>query len=437
MNIDEPTPIYGLREYDSSRPVSVRGWIKGKRSLRSRTFLDLVDSSGEVQLVSSNSLDDSILDKIDTLNPESCVQIQGIYDSERKEVHVEDVDIIALATDHLTPLPRKPFDVRQGPNKVHALDNRHLYLRHPEMVSMLKLRSKFMSSLHNFFQDEEFFEFTAPVLTDITLYGEDSAFDTKFRGKDVYMTQCTAFYLESAIPALEKVYFMSPTFRSEKSRTKRHLSEYWHIKAETAFQDLEGMMGFVEHMLSSVATEFTDRGAEELASIGSEIDLSMLSEPFESITYDNAIQILTDEGFDIEWGKSLGADEERFLGELTGKPTWLKYMPRDVEPFPYRINPDDPRTTLVADLIVPGYGEILGTAEKIHDIEELELRMREDFVPHDEDVYDWCIQLRRTGLPPHSGFGMGVERALRWLLGFDHVRNLIPYPRLPGRNPHP
>jgi len=436
--INDRISINAIKNEKSNKVVKLAGWIKSKNIFKNLIILNVVDVSGEIQAIAKpENMNRDSYNKLKNLMEESCIIICGNYKSNKKEIEIHKLDVIAGATKTLSPKPRMPFDIFNEKYVDNVQSNKHIYLRNEKIVAVLKLRSKFIFATREFFEKNNFFEFTAPILTNITLYDKSTAFSIDFYDKKLYLTQCAAFYLETAVAALEKVYFICPSFRDEKSRTKKHLSEYWHLKGEIAFYNLEDMMKFVEKMLYDIAKKLEITGKEELKVLGSPLNLRQIKPPFKVVTYSEAIKILNKNGFDIEWGKSLGNDEEIFLGDYFKKPFWVKYLPRNLESFPYRINPADERTTLVADLIVPKYGEILGAAEKIYQKHELLRRMKEDFIPHPLKTYKWFVDLRDMGLPPHSGFGMGVERVLRWFLKLSHVRDAIPYPRTCSRAPYP
>lgn len=361
----------------------------------------------------------------------------GTFKPASREINIKDFEVISEAKEKISPSPRHPFNVLDKKWVNLRLRKIHLYLRNEKIAALFRLRNHLLQNLHTFFQTRGFTEFTAPILTPITLYGKDTAFSINFYGKTLYLTQCTAFYLEAALHVFKKVYFISPSFRAEKSKSKRHLSEYWHLKAEIAFFDLNNIINFVEEMIQVSYKDLIRRGEKELGKLGVEKRYKFFKPPYKRITYEEALQILKEGGLQIDWGKSLGHDEEVFLGKIFQRPFWITYLPRSIEPFPYRINPSDERTTLTADLIIPPYGEVLGVAEKIYEEEELEKRMREDFVPHSLDTYKWYMELRKFGMPPHSGFGVGIERILRSYLNLDHVRDCIPFPRMYRRSPYP
>lgn len=424
-----------IKEIESETEVTLKGWVVSRRNHGKIRFIDIEDRSGTIQVVAKeDNLSSEAWEAIVDVSEEACVEVAGDYDPEQTEVVASDFTVLSDAPEPITPKPRGNKDLNSEEHHDQILSNSHLYVRSDWKRDVLGLRDVFVEELQSFLRERELVDYTAPILTPLTLYDPETAFSTDFYGDDIYLTQCTAFYLEAAVPAFERVFYLSPTFRAEKSRSKRHLSEYWHIKGEIAFCDLPEMMTFVEELVVSCAHAIYDDPRAENFDI--ERDASWFEGPFEELTYTEAVDLLHEHDMSFEWGNNLGNDEEALLGEIIGEPFWVSHLPRKAEPFPYRVNPDDDSTTLTADLLVPGYGEVLGTAEKIYETEELYTRMDEEHsLPLTEEKYDWFVELREQGLPPHSGFGMGVERMLRAFLGLDHVRDAIPHPRLYPRVP--
>lgn len=427
--------ISSITSLQTENEVTIKGWVVGRRDHGRIRFFDIEDRSGVIQLtIKQDELSTETWETVSGVSEEACVEVTGVFDPEQTEIVVSEFTVLSDAPEPLTPKPRGNEDIGSEKHQDQVLSNSHLYVRSDWKRDVLAVRDRFAEELQSFLRAHDFVDYPAPILTPLTLYEPDTAFDVDFYGTDVYLTQCTAFYLEAAVPAFERVFYLSPTFRAEKSRSKRHLSEYWHIKGEMAFCELSEMMAFVEDLVGSCAHSIYDH--PKIEQFDPERSAQWFDGPFEEITYTEAVELLHEHGMSFEWGGNLGSDEEALLGEIVGEPFWLSYLPRKAEPFPYRVNPDDDSTTLTADLLIPGYGEVLGTAEKIHDVDEMHARMDEEHsLPLSEEKYDWFVELRRQGLPPHSGFGMGVERMIRAFLGLDHVRDAIPHPRLYPRVP--
>ena len=329
-----------------------------------------------------------------------------------------------------SPNPRGDIDIFDEKLTDQLLSYRHLYLRNPKAMAILKLRDTVMSYTRQWFHENRFTAIDAPVLTPVPLYEDHSAISVTVHGEKVFLTQCVGYYLEAAVHAFERVYNMGPSFRNEESRSRRHLLEYWHIKAEVAWANLDDIMMLVESLMKYVIEHSHDDLERTSKVLGRTACYDGIQSPFQRITYEEALQILAKQGQQTEFGKSLCSDDEEILSKFIGKPFWVSGIPRTVEPFPYVIDPTDPRITRVADLIASnGYGELLGTAEKIHDIAMLEERMR-DKDRHADPRYEFVRDVHQVGCVPHAAFGMGVERLIRWLLNIPHVRDAIPFPRM-------
>ncbi|MEM2615043.1 MAG: asparagine--tRNA ligase [Nitrososphaerota archaeon] len=428
-----------LRNASEGKDVEILGWIASKRDLGKIIFLDLVDSTGKIQcIINSNS--DAFL-KAKRVAIESSVKVKGSLRIRKDAVELEtkDIQIIGDVFIRVVPSPRTRFDLFKPNFTDQILSKRHIYIRNERMSAIFKFEHKFCKIIREWLNNEGFIEVFPPMLTEVLLYEEDNtpAFKVDFFGREVFLTQCTAFYLESAIYAFEKVYAIAPAFRAQKSRSKRHSAEFWQLKVEIAFADLEDIMNFVEKMISSVIRQVVSEGKEELEILGVQLDVDKLTRiPYPRITYFEALERLREFGINKEFGKSLGDKDERILSKEFDSPFWITGLPRNVEPFPYSVDPSNPKVTKTADLIATeGFGELLGVAEKIWQVEELIERMKEK--GKDDERYSWYLELRKIGSVPHSGLGLGIERFVRWLLKLRHVRDSTLFPRLYGRRPNP
>jgi len=422
------TNIVELRDR-AGKEIMLMGWLEKKRAYKSVIFIDFRDGSGSAQLVAkAELLGKDKFSALKSLNPESCLEVTGRYNPDKNEVDMTKFRIISKSVKTITPEINSNFQIFDSKYSDFVSKNKHLYLRNSKLRSVFRARSVFLDVMNTYLSSKNFVNFEPPMFTNITLYGADSAFHIDYYGKTTYLNQCSAFYLEAAIPAFERVYSLTPSFRREPSNSKRHLTEYWHLKGEIAFCDLQGIINFVENMIYDVNKVVLESPLKDDPNV--KFNTGIGKPPYKTLEYEQAIKKLNSNDYKIEFGKSLGNDEELFLSKLVKEPFWLRYLPRSVEPFPYRINPDDKRTTLTADLVIPGYGEVLGVAEKIFEKEELDKRMAEDFLPHSKETYEWYTELRQFGIPPHSGFGIGVERLIRAMISLDHVKFAIPFPRL-------
>lgn len=429
--LDNISSIYDLAH---NSVICLKGWIQNVRAHRQISFVDLVDETGSIQLV--------IDDPATQVNKESYIEIEGkfIRSQTGGEIHIKTLKVISDFSLNIFPLPRAKFDIFSDDISVdNLLSNRHIYLRNPKLQAVLKFRHKFFREIHEIFAQQGFTEIHAPILTELTLYDEHTAFKTLYDGDEIYLTQCVGFYLEACVHSISKVYNIGPSFRSEQTHGRRHLAEYWHIKAELAHMDLLALMSFVENFLSQLCSELLQVANEEIAQLGSSLpDIDFLP-PYPRITYRDALERLKANGASVEFGKAIPPHAEDILALQFAKPFWIMHPPAALEHFSYVITESDPATTNVADLHVPnGYGELLGVAEKIHKLDELNRRAKEKGItPGQMERFKWYFDLRSAACIPHGGMGMGVERTLRWLLGLPHVRDTIPFPRLPGRRPRP
>jgi len=422
--------------------VELYGWVKTRRGHRHVVFLDIADSTGSVQCVVEAG-NKSAFELARRISQETAVKITGILtDTGRtnppREIRVHDIEVVGASTINVSPYPRGNIDIQDPRLQEQLLDKRHFYLRNEKLAAILKFRHILTRIVHQWFHENGFIEIHAPVLTPTPLYDDRTPIALKVHGQNVYLTQCVGFYLEAAVHAFEKIYNIGPSFRAEESRSKRHLMEYWHIKAELAFVDLEDMFSVVELFIRDVSERSIHEGRELADIIGTEICSDGLKTPFPRIDYAETVEWLKAQGSDIEFGKSLGSDEEILLSQrFDDTPFWVVGIPRSIEPFPYVIDVDDPRRTKTADLIASrGFGELLGIAEKIHTLPMLDERLAEKGKSGDAR-YEWLRELRQYGCVPHGGFGMGLERFIRWLLQIPHVRDTIPFHRAFGRRIDP
>lgn len=420
----------------SGQAVEVLGWVKARRAHGSVIFIDLVDSTGSIQAVATRqALGAPAMQEIKTVPLESSVKVTGKLKTEREqyEVAIEGFEVIGQATLRLSPQPRSDFDIFDTAMAPNMLANRAVYLRNPKVMAILQFRAELMKMVREWFSSKQFMEFDAPILTPAPLYDDSTAMAIDVKGQSVFLTQCAGFYLEAAAHAFERVFNMGPSFRGEESRSKRHLMEYWHIKAEMAFGDREDIIGLVEDLLHWVFNQAAERCQPQFAVLGTELHPADFETPFPRITYEEAVGVLKDRGFEAEFGVHISSADEEELAKLFPGPFWVVGIPRSIEPFPYVIDPDDERITMVADLIAPrGYGELCGVAEKIFDPQMLNVRLAEKD-KLDDERYNFVVDVHQAGCVPHIAFGMGLERLIRWLLDIPHVRDTIPFPRPAGR----
>ncbi|MFH2004776.1 MAG: asparagine--tRNA ligase [Bacteroidota bacterium] len=431
-----------LSRTPSGIQVEFYGWVKTRRRQSNIIFLDVCDSTGTIQGVVDKT-NKKLFELARRISQETAIKIVGILvetgrPNPPKEIRVREIEIVGVSTINVSPYPRSDINILDPKLQEQLLDKRHFYLRNEKIAAILKFRYVLTRIVHQWFHENGFIEIHAPILTPTPLYDDRTPIALQVHGQNVYLTQCVGFYLEAAVHAFEKIYNIGPSFRAEESRSKRHLMEYWHIKAELAFANFEDMVVTVERFIRDVSEQSIREGNELARVIGTEMCQDGLKTPFPRIDYCETVEWLKEQGCDIEFGKSLGSKEESLLSDRLGEsPFWIIGIPRSIEPFPYVIDPADPRRTKTADLIASrGFGELLGIAEKIHELSMLDERLAEKKKAGDAR-YEWLRELRQYGCVPHGGFGMGLERFIRWLLQIPHVRDTIPFHRTFGRRINP
>lgn len=404
--------------------VTVRGWVYRKRVLKEKIFLVLRDSTGILQLV----LPRDRFKNAEELNLESSLVATGTLVKEPRapggvELHVESIDWAYAG---------EPYPINEDAtvaDSEYLLDVRHLWLRSRRMQAVLKIRHTVFGALHEYFRKNGFYEVQTPMFITAAVEGGATLFMVDYFGQPVYLTQSSQFYLEALIFSLEKVYVVAPSFRAEPSRTRRHLTEFWHAEMEIAWADIEDAARVGEEVISYVVEKVLQERQGELKLLGRRTEpLERTKPPFYRVSYDEAIEILQRKGVKIGWGDDIGADEERALTLEFDKPIVLYGFPEKLKAFYHRNNPKRPEVTLSFDILLPeGYGEVIGGGERIYDAKELvDKIIRFGLNPED---YQWYIDLRRYGSVPHSGFGLGMDRLTMWITGADHVRDVVPFPR--------
>ncbi len=404
--------------------VRLRGWVYRKREFRDKIFIMLRDSEGVIQLVFSGQL----AEEARKLNIESSIIVEGVVKNEPrapggKEIHVTRI---------LWSFIGEPFPINVSAAQTdseYLLDVRHLWVRSRKMWAVLRVRHTVFGAIHEYFRTNGFYEVQCPIFVSAAVEGGATLFPVKYFDRTVYLTQSSQFYLESLIFSLEKVYIVAPSFRAEPSRTRRHLTEFWHAEAEMAWSNMYDVMKVAEGLICHVVRKVLDERLEELSILGRDVEkLENVRPPFPRVLYDDAIEILKRKGVNIEWGADLGADEERLLMQEFDTPIHLYGFPEQIKAFYHKNDPKDPKRTLSVDVLAPeGYGEIVGGGERIEDPNQLIEKIRKFGL--DPKDYEWYIDLRRYGSVPHAGFGLGVDRLVMWICGLDHIRDAVPFPR--------
>lgn len=412
--------------------VTIGGWLASKRSSGKIAFLQIRDGSGFIQgVVVKAEVGEEIFARAKSVSQESSLYVTGVIQKDERspfgfELQVKDIEIIHESLDY--PITPKAH----GPE--FLMDNRHLWLRSKRQHAVMKIRNEIIRATYEFFNEEGFVKVDPPILTGSAPEGTSELFATKYFDEDAYLSQSGQLYMEAAAMALGKVFSFGPTFRAEKSKTRRHLIEFWMIEPEMAFIEFKENLEVQEQFVSSIIQSVLKNCQLELNTLGRDTaKLEQIQAPFPRITYDEAIKFLHEQGFDdIQWGDDFGAPHETAIAESYDKPVFITHYPTKIKPFYMQPDPGREEVVLCADLIAPeGYGEIIGGSERIHDQELLEQRINEHGLS--KDAYKWYMELRKYGSVPHSGFGLGLERTVAWISGVEHVRETIPFPRLLNR----
>ncbi|RFU69124.1 asparagine--tRNA ligase [Bacillus sp. V59.32b] len=412
--------------------VTIGGWLANKRSSGKIAFLQLRDGSGFIQgVVVKEDVGEEIFARAKSATQESSLYATGIVQRDERspfgyELLVKNIEVIHEAVDY--PITPKAH----GPE--FLMDNRHLWLRSKRQHAVMKIRNEIIRATYEFFNNEGFVKVDPPILTGSAPEGTSELFATKYFDEDAYLSQSGQLYMEAAAMALGKVFSFGPTFRAEKSKTRRHLIEFWMIEPEMAFYEFKENLEVQEEYVSYIIQSVLKNCGLELNTLGRDTSkLEQIQAPFPRITYDEAITFLHEKGFDdIQWGDDFGAPHETAIAESYEKPVFITHYPTSIKPFYMQPDPDREEVVLCADLIAPeGYGEIIGGSERIHDHALLATRIEEHGLS--KEAYKWYSELRKYGSVPHSGFGLGLERTVAWISGVEHVRETIPFPRLLNR----
>ncbi len=411
--------------------VTLRGWVEGTRGHGKVAFLVLRDGTGIAQCVLVKSqLPESVWDAHAELTPECVVAVSGDVREDARapgghEIGVTHMEVLATAADY--PIQPKEHGVD------FLLDHRHLWLRSSQQRAGLRVRAEVEQAIHDFLYDRDFVRVDAPILTGAVGEHAGTLFETDYFGERAYLAQTGQLYIEAACPAFRRVYCFGPTFRAEKSKTRRHLTEFWMVEPEVAFADSDENMRLQEEFVSYIVERALERCGDDLEVLERDTSkLELVKPPFPRISYTEAVEELQSRGSEVEWGRDLGATDEGDLMAERDLPLFVHDYPKQAKAFYMKENPADPRTVLCDDLLVPeGYGEVIGGSQREDDLDRLRERIAEQGLP--EAAYAWYLDLRRFGTFPHSGFGLGIERTVAWITGKHHVRELIPFPRLMNR----
>lgn len=417
----EELPQYGDQE------VRLQGWLYNSRYKGKLVFLLVRDGSGICQCVVNRSeVDEEVFQKAKDLGQEASLVVEGMVHKDDRspggyELWVRDLKCIAES--HKYPITPKDHGIE------FLLDHRHLWLRSRKPFATMRIRNEIIQTIHAFFQGQGFIQLDAPILTAAAVEGTTTLFEVKYFDESAYLTQSGQLYAEAGAMAFGKVYTFGPTFRAEQSKTRRHLTEFWMIEPEVAWCDLDGLMALAEDLLVAIVERVLDRCKQEFAILERDTSkLETIQKPFPRLSYDEAVDWLLKNGYEMTPGDDFGAPQETALAEIYDRPLIVHRYPQAVKAFYMEPDPEHPDRALCLDVLAPeGYGEIIGGSIRIWKEDLLLKRIREHDLP--ESAFQWYLDLRRFGSVPHGGFGLGLERTVTWICGLQHVREAIPFPR--------
>ncbi|MCD6367721.1 MAG: asparagine--tRNA ligase [Candidatus Aenigmarchaeota archaeon] len=405
--------------------VELKGWVYRHRTSKEVVFVVLRDSSGIIQCTFKKGVvPDEIFERAEDLSVESSVIVKGRVKKDERapggyEIVGEGLEVVHKA---------ERFPIVRDKSKEFLRDVRHLWLRSREMTSVLKIRSTVFGAIHEFFRSRGFYEVQAPIFTTAGSEGGSTLFEVDYFGKKVYLTQSWQLYAEAMIFSLEKIYTVAPSFRAEKSKTSRHLTEFWHAEMEAAWMDFDELAKTAEGLIKHICDRVLEENMDDLKVLNVDPERLKLELPFRRITYEEVLRILKENGMEVPRGKDLGAKEETNIAKiLGGKPILITHYPKEIMAFYKKRDPNNPKYALNFNLIVPDVGEVLDASEREPDINEIIKSLKADGA--DPKDYDFYLDTRRYGSVPHSGFGMGIDRVVQWICGLDSIQEAIPFPR--------
>lgn len=416
--------IAGYKDQD----VEIRGWLYNKRSSGKVRFLLIRDGTGVIQgTIFSPEKESELFEKFDTLTQESSLIARGRIKEEKRapggyELNIEDLEIIQIAQEY--PITPKEHGIP------FLMEHRHLWLRSQKQNAVLQVRTELIKSIRDFFDGKGFRLMDTPILTPSACEGTTTLFETEYFDQKAFLSQSGQLYNEATAMAFGKVYCFGPTFRAEKSKTRKHLIEFWMVEPEVAFATLEDIIELGEELVVAIIERALEKNKKELEILERDTTpLKRVKRPFPSVTYDEAQKKLEEKGSKMKWGDDFGSPEETLMSEIFDIPVNITHFPAKIKAF--YMQPDEKRPDLVLGIDVlasEGYGEIIGGGQRIHDLDLLEKKVKEFKLPR--EAYEWYLDLRKYGSVPHSGFGLGIERTLSWICGIKHIRETIPFPRL-------
>ena len=411
--------------------ITIKGWLYNKRDKGRLQFLVLRDGTGIIQAVAfQKEISPQAFEAAVALTQESSVIVKGTVRADDRapggfELSLSDVQIVQLTQDY--PITPKEHGTD------FLMDHRHLWLRSSQQWAIMRVRATVIKSIRDWLDSHNFLLVDAPILTPSACEGTTTLFETEYFGEKAYLTQSGQLYNEAAITAFGRTYCFGPVFRAEKSKTRRHLIEFWMVEPEMAYADLDECMRVEEEFVSYIVQRCLEERRPELATLERDLTkLEVVTPPFPRVQYNDALEEIHKAGLELPWGEDLGAPHETAVASLYDKPVFVHRYPAACKAFYMEADPQDERLSLSVDLLAPeGYGEIIGGGQRTASLELLEQRIAEHKLPH--EAFEWYLDLRRYGTVPHAGFGLGVERTVSWICGLEHIRQTIPFPRTLGR----
>lgn len=408
--------------------VEIRGWVYNKRSGGKIRFLLIRDGTGLIQgTIYSPDKNNPLFQKFDQLTQESSIIVRGVVKEDKRapggyELGISDLEIVQVAPEY--PITPKEHGIP------FLMEHRHLWLRSQKQHAVLQIRAELIKAIRDFFDSRGFRNMDTPILTPSACEGTTTLFETEYFDQKAYLSQSGQLYNEATAMAFGKVYCFGPTFRAEKSKTRKHLIEFWMVEPEVAFATLQEIIELAEDLIVSIVARILETRRTELTILERETaPLERVTKPFRRIKYGEILPDLKEKGSKIEWGDDFGAPEETILSEIYDSPVCVTHFPAQIKAFYMQPDEEHPDEVLGVDVFASeGYGELIGGGQRIHDLALLEKRIKEHNLPR--EAYEWYMDLRKYGSVPHSGFGLGLERTLSWICKIKHIREAIPFPRL-------